>query len=113
MAKAREDLSAADELFSGDHVLHPEAAGVGRGAEGMKQAFAGLHEELPDVRAEIESMVVEGDLVAVRLTSRGTHATTGEQAVWPETVFTRVVDGRAVESWELTDTGRSWNSPSW
>ncbi len=107
------DLGAADELFSRDHLLHPEAAGVGRGPEGMKQAFAGLHEEFPDVRVEIESMVAEGDLVAVRLTFRGTHATTGEQAVWPETVFTRVVDGRAVESWELTDTGRSWNSPPW
>lgn len=107
------DLDAADELFAADHVLHPEAAGVGRGPEGMKQAFAGLHEEFPDVRVEIESMVAEGDLVAVRLTFRGISSSTGEQAVWPETVFTRVVDGRAAESWELTDTGRGPDSPPW
>ena len=49
----------------------------------MKQAFAGLHEEFPDVRVELESMVAEGDVVAVRLTFSGTHAPTGERATWP------------------------------
>ncbi len=50
----------------------------------MKGAFAGLHEEFPDVRVELESMVAEGDVVAVRLTFSGTHAPTGERATWPE-----------------------------
>ena len=107
------DLAAADELFSPDHLLHPETSGVGRGPEGMKAAFAGLHEEFPDVQVEIESILAEDDVAAVRLTFRGTHAATGERAVWPETVFTRVVGGAAAESWELTDTGRSWDSPPW
>jgi predicted ester cyclase len=107
------DLDVADELFADEHELHPEAPGVGRGADGMKGAFAGLHEEFPDVRVEIESMVAEGDLVAVRLTFSGTHAVSGERATWPETVFTRFSGGKAVESWELTDTGRSPGSPPW
>ena len=106
-------LDVADELFADVHELHPEAGGVGRGPEGMKQAFAGLHEEFPDIRVEIESMVAEGDLVAVRLTFSGTHAPTGERATWPEMVFTRFSDGKAVESWEVIDTGRSWDSPPW
>ncbi len=76
----------------------------------MKQAFAGLHEEFPDVRVDIESIVAEGDMVAVRLTFSGTHAPTGERATWPEMVFTRFSGGKAVESWEVTDTGRSWNA---
>jgi predicted ester cyclase len=79
----------------------------------MKRAFAGLHEEFPDVRVEIESMVAEGDLVAVRLTFRGTHAPTGQQATWPEMVFVRFSEGTAAESWEVTDTGRSWDRPPW
>jgi predicted ester cyclase len=70
----RNNPDTADELFSEEHELHPEAAGVGRGPEGMKRAFAGLHEEFPDVRVEIESLVAEGDMVAVRLTFSGTHA---------------------------------------
>jgi predicted SnoaL-like aldol condensation-catalyzing enzyme len=107
------NLDAAHDLYSDDHELHPEASGVGRGAEAMRQAFAGLREEFPDVRAEVESLVAEGDLVAVRLTFRGTHAPSGEPTVWPETVFTRFEDGKAVESWELIDTGRSPGSPPW
>jgi predicted ester cyclase len=109
----RKNLDLADELFSDDHVLHPEDLGVGRGPERMKQAFAGLHEEFPDVRVEIESMVAEGDMVAMRLTFIGTHAPTGERAVWPEAVFARISEGKAVESWQVTDTGRSWDSPPW
>jgi predicted SnoaL-like aldol condensation-catalyzing enzyme len=107
------NLHLADELFSEGHELHPEASGVGRGPGGMKRAFAGLHEEFPDIHVEIESMVAEGDTVAVRLTFRGTHAPTGERAAWPEVVFARFSEGKAVESWELTDTGRGWYSPPW
>jgi predicted SnoaL-like aldol condensation-catalyzing enzyme len=109
----QKNLDLADELFSEDHELHPEALGVGRGPEGIKRAFAGLHEEFPDVHVEIESIVAEGDMVAVRLTFSGTHAPSGERATWPEMVFARFSEGKAVESWEVTDTGRSWDSPPW
>ena len=87
------NLDLADELFSEDHELHPEALGVGRGPEGIKQAFAGLHEEFPDIRVEIESIVAEGDIVAVRLTFSGTHAPSGDRATWPEMVFARFSEG--------------------
>ena len=106
-------LDAADDLFSDEHELHPETPGVGRGAEGMKRAFAGLHEEFPDVRVTIESIVAEEDMVAVRLTYTGTDAGTGERATWPEAVFTRFSEGKAVESWELLDTGRDPHSAPW
>jgi predicted ester cyclase len=105
-------LDLVDELYADEHELRPDS-GVGRGGVGMKEAFAGLHAEYPDVRAEIDAMVAEGDLVAVRVTFSGTHATSGERAAWPEMVFTRFVDGKAVESWEVTDTGRSWDSAPW
>jgi len=109
----QKNLDLADELFSEGHELHPEALGVGRGPEGMKRAFAGLHEGFPDVHVEIESIVAEGDMVAVRLTFSGTHAPSGERATRPEMVFARFSEGKAVESWEVTDTGRSWDSPPW
>ena len=109
----RKRLDLADELYSDDHELHPETPGIGRGAEGMKGAFAGLHEEFSDVRVNVESIVAEGDMVAVRLTFAGTHSSTGERAVWPEMVFTRFSDGKAVESWEVIDTGRDPGSPPW
>ena len=92
------DLDLADELYSEAHELHPETPGVGRGPVGMKGAFAGLHLEFPDIRVEIESMVAEGDMVAVRLTFSGTHAPTGAGAAWPEMVFARFSDGKVAES---------------
>lgn len=108
-----QNLELAHDLYADEHELHPETPGIGRGPEGMKSAFAGLHEEFPDVRVAVESMVAEGDMVAVRLTFSGTHAPTGERATWPEMVITRFSGGKAVESWEVADTGRSWSSPPW
>jgi hypothetical protein len=40
-----------------------------------------------DIRVEIEDMVAEGDVVAARLTFGGTHAPSGERAMWPEMIF--------------------------
>ncbi len=105
------NLDVAYELYSEEHELHPEVPGIGDGAEGMKRAFAGLHEQFPDVRVTIESMVAEEDMVAVRLTYSGTDAATGQRATWPEMVFTRFSGGKAAESWEVIDTGRSPDSP--
>lgn len=107
------NLDAADELFSDEHELHPETPGIGRGGAGMKRAFAGLHEQFPDVRVTIESMIAEDDVVAVRLTYTGTDAATGARTVWPEVVFTRFSAGKAVESWELIDTGRGPEASPW
>ncbi len=106
-------LDATYDLFSEEHELHPETPGIGRGGEGMKRAFAGLHEQFPDVRVAIEPMVVEEDMVAVRLTFSGTDAASGERASWPEVVFTRFSAGKAVENWEIIDTGRGPESPPW
>jgi predicted SnoaL-like aldol condensation-catalyzing enzyme len=107
------NLDAAYDLYSDEHELHPETPGVGPGGEGMKEAFAGLHEQFPDVRVVIESMVAEEDMVAVRLTYSGTDAATGERVMWPEMIFTRFSAGKAVESWEIIDTGRGPDSPPW
>ena len=107
------NLDRADELYSDDHELHPDAFGIGRGVAGMKGAFAELHETFPDIRVDVESVVAEGEMVAVRVTFRGTNAQTGEQTTWPEMVFSRFSDGKVVESWEVIDTGRSPDSPPW
>ena len=105
-------LDLAHELYAAEHELHPASPEVTRGPEGMKRAFVGLHEEFPDIHVTVESIVAEGDMVAVRLTFKGTHVQSGP-TVWPEMVFTRFKDGKAVESWEVTDTGRSGDDPPW
>lgn len=106
-------IDLADELYDPAHELHPRTPEVTRGPEGMKRAFQALREQFPDIQVTIESMVAEGDMVAVRLTFTGTDAASGRRAVWPEMVFTRLAHGRAVESWEVIDTGRSWDDAPW
>jgi predicted SnoaL-like aldol condensation-catalyzing enzyme len=103
-------LELAEELYADAHELHPDA-GIGRGPEGMKAAFAGLHEEFRDVRVDVHSLVAEGDMVAVSVTFHGVHAESGEPAAWPEMVFTRFEDGKAAESWEITDASRPPDAP--
>ena len=107
------NLDLAEELYADEHALYPNVAGVAPGGAGMKAAFAGLHEQFADARAEIESLVAEGDMVAVRVTFSGKPAGGEERIFWPEMVFTRFADGRAVESWEITDSGRTWTSSPW
>ena len=78
----------------------------------MMRAFVGLHEQFPDVRVTIESMVAEEDVVAVRLTYRGTDAATGERATWPEMVFTGFSAGKAWRVGRSSTRGRP-DSPPW
>jgi predicted SnoaL-like aldol condensation-catalyzing enzyme len=106
-------LDLTEELYSQDHALHPAVAGVARGPAGMRKAFAALHEEFANPRAEIESLIAEGEMVAVRATFSGTHRESGERIYWPEMIFTRFADGKAAESWEVTDTGRTWTEAPW
>ena len=106
------NLDLAEELYAEEHALHPNA-GVAPGGAGMKAAFAGLHEQFDEARADIESLLADGEMVAVRVTFSGRPAGTDERVFWPEMVFTRFADGKAVESWEITDSGRTWTSSPW
>jgi predicted ester cyclase len=60
----------------------------------------------PDFRDTVDLQLAEGDLVATRATSSGTHtgpfqgiAPTGKRLSWTGIVIDRVQDGRIVESW--------------
>jgi L-ascorbate metabolism protein UlaG (beta-lactamase superfamily) len=68
------DLSAFD-LFAPGFVHHKPLPGAGDGTrEGARRGFAQLREVVPDLRLRVESLLVEGDAVAVRLAQTGTVA---------------------------------------
>jgi predicted ester cyclase len=100
------DLELADKYYSPEYVLHPGLPASSRGPERVKRTFSQLFEAFPDVRATIEYMVAEGDMVATRMTFSGTHAPTGKRATWPATLFSRLAEGKVVENWFLTDSGQ-------
>jgi len=68
----RGDLSAFD-LFAPSFVHHQPLPGAGgSGREHARRGFAQLREAVPDLRLTVESLLVEGEVVAVRLRHAGT-----------------------------------------
>lgn len=87
----------ADEVLAPtwvDHA-HPEVTGP----ESVKQAVQKIRAAFPDFRIIIESMVGEGDLVALRGTVRRESIS---RVMW----FMRLADGKMVEMWTGSETSR-------
>jgi predicted ester cyclase len=81
-----------------------------RGIEARKHIHAVYLTALPDLCDTVEDMFAEGDKVAVRLTSRGTHRgelqgipPTGKQVTVPGMTINRVADGKITEEWVIVD----------
>ena len=78
--------------------------------DGMKEA-KGWRSAFPDLAVNVDLMVAEGDLVAVRWTARGTNTgtgngipATGRKVQVSGTAIFRFVDGRIAEEWTSANT---------
>ncbi len=108
-----EECWGAGGLEVADEVLAEAISRNGQtlGREGMKGFIAMVRTAMPDFRSECEDVLGEGDKVAWRYTSRGTHTggpLFGVEATGPEltiagTAILRVVEGRIVEIWDRVD----------
>ena len=107
----RGDLSVADELSSPELVEHQNfGPNHAPGAEGVKAVITSLRRAFPDFRLEIEDLVVDGDLVWLRMVGSGTndgsfmgHEPTGRTMRTAVFDVLRVRDGRIVEHWGVPD----------
>jgi steroid delta-isomerase-like uncharacterized protein len=103
---------AIDELVAEDYVVHdPDASSDIRGREALKRYVADFKHSFPDFHVNIEDIIAEGDRVAARYTTRGTHEgeylgipPTGKTITVSEMAIERIVDGRFVETWLNCDT---------
>lgn len=108
------DAAVIEELVHPDVVIHyGERTAHGRDAYHERKA-AGVR-AFPDWRVTVESLISEGDLVALRGTIQATHRghlDAGPQGVIPPTttpvtttqqVMARVQDGQIVEMWVERD----------
>lgn len=100
------DLEAIDRYYAPDWVLHDAPPNAGGDREALKDVLGVIREGFPDVRASIELILAEGDLVASRTTAEGTHtreyfgvAPTGKRVTLRQLNIDRVRDGKIVESW--------------
>ena len=106
----QKNIAAADEFLISDFVFHDAPPGVPQGRESYKLLAAEFFTAFPDIHATIEDLIAEGDQVAGRVTTRGTHAgefmgvaPTGKSVTWSAMFVFRFVGGKAVERWEARD----------
>ena len=111
---------AARELYAKDFVAHTSAGDSTGGLEAYVKELADNRANFPDWSEEVQSVVAEGDLVAVRFLSTGTQgqdipAVPHFMPVTPnrhrhvrttEIEIFRVADGKLAEQWDIYD---SWD----
>lgn len=104
------NLDAVDRFFHDDYIQHdPNAA---QGKAGFIEFHTMFFNAIPDVRAAINMMVAEGDLVFVYSTYTGTHTGdgllgfphTGNKVHYDVVDMFRLRDGKLCEHWDVADT---------
>ena len=109
--KGREE--AIGEMFADDGVAHGLSEDINQPITGPKQ-FIPFHQTFrgafPDIKAEIEDMIAEGDKVVARCTVRGKHAgdhlgiaASESQVDFTGMVIVRISEGKIVEAWNNFD----------
>lgn len=106
------NLEVVDTLVDPGYVEHEvPAPGDPVGREGIKHFFAVLRQAFPDLELTVEDQMVEGDRVVARVRCRGTHRgdflgvpATGKRVSYEAIDIVRIVDGRVIEHWGVTDT---------
>lgn len=104
-------LELVEELISndfyGEFPISPEPV---RGQDGYRGMLTALQSAFPDLVAQTDTLVAEGDAVVVRLNLTGTQngqlmhlAPSGRSASWPVIHMMRVNGGRIVEDRVMFD----------
>jgi predicted ester cyclase len=104
--KNKGNHAIVDELFTPDFVYHLPIQGLAPGREGMKQVGGLVLAAFPDVHANVEELLADGDKVvertSVSATSKGEFAglpPTGKPVAWTELHIYRIRDGKVAELW--------------
>ena len=109
-AFSKGNLAAVDELVADDYIDHSPPPNVPADKAGLKQLVEMFRSAFPDLTVTVEDMVAEGDKVAIRVVTRGTHqgelmgiAPTGRVVAFNEQHFVRISNGKLVEHWGVED----------
>ena len=104
------NTSGIGDLMAVDMVDHNLMPGQAPGLEGMEQLMTMFLSAFPDLHTTIDVLIAEGDIVAGRMTTTGTHRgdfmgipATGKQVKFSEIHIIRIANGKAVEHWGNSD----------
>ena len=112
----RGDLDRVDELLSADYVDHTVPPGKYAGRGGLKRSVVKQRASSSDLHITIEEQIAEGDKVVTWVVGSGTHdrerfmdlAPTGERMTMKHIIISRVVEGKIVEAWGVSDVSDMW-----
>jgi steroid delta-isomerase-like uncharacterized protein len=114
------NLAAVDEFMADDYVDHPIPPGLPPGAKGVKQVIATYRTAFPDLKATIDDIFAEGEMVALRWSARGTHLgdwlgtpPTGNHLTVTGISIYRIAEGKAVEGWIIIDLSPTEEELRW
>src|SRR3954451_8768746 len=93
------NFDVVDEVMAEDFVHHLPFPGLPEGRAGMKAVGHLITGAVKDITATVDMVVAEGDLVADRISVRGSRAADGSAIDWVENHIYRVVDGQITELW--------------
>jgi len=103
-------LEILDELVADDFVEHEEFPGIGAGPEAPRQFAEMVFAAFPDVRMEVEDLIIGENKEVVRGRMTGTHEgtfadipATGNKVDVKLIDIMEVRDGKVTAHWGLTD----------
>lgn len=104
------NLAVIDDIMAPGYVYHYPAMEI-KGPEGFRQFVTMMRTAFPDIHVTIDEIIGEGNMVASRVTLRGTFkgelmgmAPTGKQLNFTEAVFVRFEGGKEVEATPYMDS---------
>lgn len=106
------NVDRVPDFFAEDYVSHNDRGGQPGGRAAIGSYIETLRQAFPDLEVEVQVLMSDGDRVAWRRTSRGTHrgeiagfAPTGREVTWRDMVVTRYEDGLIAEEWAVSGLG--------
>lgn len=104
------NLDAFDELLHPEAVIHAPAGLSTASAEEEKAVWRDALAAMPDLRHDVQEVVVDGDVEMARVVVTGTMNTTfagvagaGRSFRIDQAVITHLRDGKVAEAWEIAD----------
>jgi len=104
------DLVAFDELLHPDAVVHAPAGLSTTSVDEEKAVWRDALAAMPDLRHDVQEVVVDGDVEMARVVVTGTLTATfggvegtGRSFRMDQAVIAHLRDGKVVEAWEIAD----------
>jgi ketosteroid isomerase-like protein len=104
------DLDAFDELLHPDSVVHAPAGLSTTSVRDEKAVWADALAAIPDLRHEVQEVVVEGEVEMARVVVTGTLKAgfggieaSGRPFRIDQAVIVHLRDGKVAEAWEIAD----------